>query len=554
MKYPFTPAALDAMPEEVAEIFRSLELVLLDEICSRLNTADALNEVTLQDIRVLRSHGIDIPEIKEAIKKSTAIGEEKLNAVIDDAVERNKAYYGEAATLSDVTIPQMLLSDADIDTIRRQTNKEYTNITQSMGFLVDSGRTMLPPAKAYQWAIDNAAIQIQSGGISYNEAIKNAVKQLADSGIKTVDYESGHVDHVDVAVRRAVMTAVNQLNRRYEEQAMEYLKTDLVEVSAHQGARDIDGPMGWENHKAWQGKVYRWKQYPKSSEKEYPDFEETCGYGDVTGILGANCRHSFAPFIEGVSERTYTDEQLAKIDPPPFEYEGRTYTAYEATQMQRRVERTMRKLQREETAYTASGNNADAQLVHIRKNRLSAKYHEFSAKAGLPEQPERMKAYDKKAKTDTRSMAMGLRQPETRILTQDEIASLIYDAKSIKIDVDVLRFNEGSRTGYYELENVIFVRGDVLPDLNSKEIRDIMSQRAVLAHEYYGHLKSNPSSFKIGDWRDEFFASYNAAINTPNLSDEERGMLMMDAYNRAKEAGKHVEYSDEARKIIYGFE
>ena len=80
-----------------------------------------------------------------------------------------------------------------------------------MGFLVDAGRTMLPPAKAYQWALDNAVMQVQSGAINYKQAIKTAVKQLADSGLKIVDYESGHRDQIDVAARRAVMTGVSQI-------------------------------------------------------------------------------------------------------------------------------------------------------------------------------------------------------------------------------------------------------------------------------------------------------------------------------------------------------
>ena len=146
--------------------------------------------------------------------------------------------------------------------IYEQTKGIYRNITQSMGFQVKHGRhiIMLPPAKAYQWALDSAELQIQSGAISYNQAIASAVRQLADSGIKTVDYESGHVDSVDVAVRRAVMTGVNQLNQKYREQSMDYLETDLVETTAHLGARNIDGPNGWENHAKWQGKVYRWKR------------------------------------------------------------------------------------------------------------------------------------------------------------------------------------------------------------------------------------------------------------------------------------------------------
>ena len=108
-------------------------------------------------------------------------------------------------------------------------------------------------------------MQVQSGAVSYSQAIGEAVRQLADSGLKTVNYESGHVDSADAAVRRAVMTGVNQLNQKYREQSMDYLGTDLVEVTAHLGARNIDGPNGWENHAKWQGKVYRLRRDGGSS-------------------------------------------------------------------------------------------------------------------------------------------------------------------------------------------------------------------------------------------------------------------------------------------------
>lgn len=272
--YPFSPELLNALPEELAELFRGLELKLLEEICSRLKIADQLNEVTVQDIRALRSHGIDLEEIKKAIAKTTNTGADKLDKLLDDVVARNQAYYTEMVDLARVTMPERLVNEADIAAIRRQTWAAYKNITGSMGFLVVRGGrlTMLPPAKAYQWALDSAELQIQSGAISYNQAISEAVKQLADRGLcvvydksgnvlkNRVAYESGHIDQLDVAVRRAVMTGVNQLNQKYREQSMDYLETDLVEVTAHRGARDVDGPNGWENHKAWQGKVYRWKR------------------------------------------------------------------------------------------------------------------------------------------------------------------------------------------------------------------------------------------------------------------------------------------------------
>lgn len=389
--YPFSPDLLDAMPEELTELFRALEITLLEEICSRLKASDQLNEVTVQDIRVLRSHGIDLKEIEKAIRKTSGISETKLNELLDDVVERNQKYYTELIDLAHITQPETLVSVEDTWAIYEQTKQTMRNITRSMGFLVDAGRTMLSPAKAYQWALDNATMQIQSGAINYNQAIKTAVKQLADSGLKVVDYESGHRDQIDVAVRRAVMTGVNQICAKYTEQSAEYLETPYFEVSAHSGARDKPGPSPWSSHKDWQGKVYSIR-----AGDIYPNIYEVCGLGAVDGLEGANCRHRRFPWVEGVSERTYTNEKLEHIDDGlGCTFDGKAYTAYEATQMQRRVEREVRKLKREKAAYRAAGLKGDAMALNTRLHRLSTKYKAFSAAAGLPEQRERMKVlYD----------------------------------------------------------------------------------------------------------------------------------------------------------------
>ena len=385
MKYPFQPEILDALPEELAELYRGLEDTLLMEICSRLKAADGLNEVTVQDIRALRAHGINLKDIEKAIRKTTGISEQKLKKLLDDVVERNQKYYTEMIDLAHVTQPETLVDAATVDAIKRQTHDTFRNLTASMGFLV--GNTMLKPARAYQWALDNAEMQIQSGAINYNQAIKTAVKQLADGGLKVVDYESGHRDQIDVAVRRAVMTGVNQICAKYTEQSAQYLETPYFEVSAHAGARDKPGPSPWSSHKDWQGKVYSIR-----ANDIYPSIYEVCGLGAVDGLEGANCRHRRNVWVEGVSERTYTDDQLAHIDDGlGCTFENKTYTAYEATQEQRKVERTIRKLKREKAAYSAAGLTDEEQAVNIKLRRLNAKYKAFSKAAGLPEQRERMK-------------------------------------------------------------------------------------------------------------------------------------------------------------------
>lgn len=409
-KFPFTPDILDALPEELAELYRSLEDTLLMEICSRLKTADELNEVTVQDIKALRAHGINLKEIEKAIRKTTGISERKLKKLLDDVVARNQTYYTELITLADVTRPDVLLSIEDTWAIYEQTKQTMRNITRTMGFLVDNGRTILPPAKAFQWALDNSLMQVQSGAISYNQAISNAVKQLADSGLKTVDYESGHRDQVDVAARRAVMTGVNALNQKYAEQSADYLETDLVEVSAHIGARNTGN--GLENHESWQGGVYRWAEKPGDSKGEYKDFVATTGYGLGAGLGGWNCRHTFYPFVEGVSEPTYSQADLdaMKGENRKFVFDGKEYDGYTSTQMQRSIERQIRKQKRLRDAYKAAGLKDDETAANIKLRRLNAKYKEFSKAAGLPEQSERLKVLYGDTKSTAAAQALKAQQ------------------------------------------------------------------------------------------------------------------------------------------------
>lgn len=403
-RYPFSPALLDALPEELAELFRGLEDTLLDEICSRVSLKDRLNEVTIQAIRALRSHGIDTREIEDAIRKTAGVSEKKLDDLFSDVIARNQKYYTGVIDMVGLTKPDVLVDASTIAAIRAQTLDELRNITRSMGFLVDAGRTMLPPARAYQWALDSAVMQIQSGAIGYNQAIKSAVQQLA-GGLKVVNYESGHVDQIDVAVRRAVMTGVNQICDQYTNQSADFLDTRYFEVSAHSGARDKPGASPWSSHKDWQGKVY---YYSESGEADplglYDDLVGTTGYGYVDGLTGANCRHRKYAFIPGVSERTYTDEQLSHIDDGlGCTFDGNTYTAYEATQMQRRVERQIIAQKRLRNAFKEAGLSEDADAANVKLRRLNAKYKDFSKAAGLPEQPERLKVlYGSKLTDDKR--------------------------------------------------------------------------------------------------------------------------------------------------------
>lgn len=406
MNYPITPEYLDAVPSNIVRIYRDLEIKLIEEICCRIALTGKANEVVLNDIRVLRQRGISQDRIDQLIRESLLLSEGELDRIYKDAARRNQQYYQEMITKADILKPDLGVSFArameTVEIIGRRTKGEFENLTRTTAFQIRVGGRprLVTPKGAFYRILDDAEVQIRSGAVGYQQAFEEAVKHLADSGVKTVEYAGGHTDQLDVAVRRAVMTGVSQISDTYTQLAAEVLETDHFEISAHIGARDKPGPSPWSSHKAWQGKVYSIR-----SGDIYPNIYAVCGLGYVDGLEGANCRHRRFCWVEGVSERTYTDQQLETIDPPPFAFEGKTYSIYEATQKQREIERTVRKLKREKAAFQSAGLEENASAVNIRIRRLNKAYKAFSAAAGLPMQKERMKAGFAIDLTDTKAFA-----------------------------------------------------------------------------------------------------------------------------------------------------
>ena len=192
-KYPFQPDILDALPEQVAELFRGLEDRLLEEICSRLKISGELNEVTVQSIKALRAQGIPLDVIEKAISETTGVALDELDKLLDDVVARNQRYYDDLIDKAEVTKPDILVSEEDIEAIRRQTHTELLNLSQTMGFSIRRGGKVVeltPPAQAFYRALNSAEADIMSGASSYSQAIEKAVRELADSGLKKVEYDS----------------------------------------------------------------------------------------------------------------------------------------------------------------------------------------------------------------------------------------------------------------------------------------------------------------------------------------------------------------------------
>lgn len=394
MIYPISGDYLERLPEPLMKIYRDLEDDIFRYICEQFKATGDANEKSIELIRQLQRGGLPLQEIEARIRKALNLTQAEFERIFDGAIERNRAFYN--GTLDRVGLVASPVREAALQAqeaaIFAQTFGELQNITRSLGFAVPGlGGTVIPGTiqETYTRILDVALVKVQAGATGYNGAVHEAIDALAMSGLQWIDYPSGKHNRVEVAARRAVMTGVGQLSARYSDALKEEIGTDFIEVSAHRAARDKG--KGPENHKSWQGKVYHVGGEIIQDGVKYPDFVTVTGYGTGPGLNGWNCRHKWYPFIPGIMERSYTDEELANIDPPPFKFEGREYSAYDATQFQRKLETAMRAQKRKMEGYKAAGDKEAYILASAKYKALNQKYVTFSKAAQLPEQRARLK-------------------------------------------------------------------------------------------------------------------------------------------------------------------
>ena len=217
-------------------------------------------------------------------------------------------------------------------------------------------------------------MQISSGAIDPTAAVKSAVKALAKEGVSAVTYPSGHTDSLEVAVRRATITGVNQTCLQLQEARADELGVDLVETTAHAGARP--------SHAEWQGQIFS----RSGRSRKYPDFVSSTGYGTGAGLGGWNCSHSFRPYVEGMP-RAYSKGLLDSYGARDYEYNGQKMTEYEALQQQREIERNLRRWKRENLAMKAAGLDTTESATKIAKWQSTQK--DFIRQTGLKRQADR---------------------------------------------------------------------------------------------------------------------------------------------------------------------
>lgn len=340
MRQQYEPSA-----DRIIALYQQLEDDILSAVIRRILKMGYVSEASKHQLEVLQAAGLLYDDIVQLIADRTDACTAQVKALFEDAGVQTVAIDNslhEAAGALPIDIRQ--------DSSTRQVLEAgYKKTLGTMQNLVSTTATQTQTA--FIQTCDRIYMQVSSGAFSYQEAIMNALRALADTGA-TVSYPTGHTDRMDVAVRRCVLTGVSQTAAAVSLQQAEDAGCYLMEITAHSGARP--------DHAKWQGQLVTitGKDAGKIIDGLRVFTLSEIGYGSGEGFKGWNCRHNWHAYYPGFSTPNYTQEELKKLDEPCISYNGKLYTEYEVSQMQRAQERRVRAWKRRCITAQESVNSA----------------------------------------------------------------------------------------------------------------------------------------------------------------------------------------------------
>ena len=351
------PSYLDRMPDTFVQLWQQVEEQILQDVARRIGKMDAVTPTAnwqlwrYQQTEALRNDVVKL--LAKYTGKSEAAIRRLLLQAATEAMEREDAIYYHY-DMEPTPFEESAALNNLLDAGARQTCGTWQNLTATTANTVTG---------AFERTLDAAWLKVSTGAFDYKTAVKQAVDSLADD-MPMVTYPSGHTDSIEVAARRAVLTGVNQTTGKLQVARMDEMGCEFVETTAHGGARP--------SHAEWQGRRFHRGGAVDYKGKHYPDFEAATGYGTGAGLCGWNCRHTFfAVFPELGDPPQWTQEQLRELNARNIEWNGKKYTAYEISQMQRSRERNVRRWKKRYLAEDAAGLDTTDSAVRLKAARQS---------------------------------------------------------------------------------------------------------------------------------------------------------------------------------------
>lgn len=346
-----TPEYLATFSNRYLGMVDDLNKQIVRDIARRMVQSGKITDTAKWQLKKAQEAGKLLDDIVKEVGMFSGYSDKEILAMFKDAgitsIQNDGKPLLEAGIVSEVNLSQsmqeLLLANA------KKTSGDVNNLTLT---------TAAKGQELYIQSLNEALLKVQSGAFSYQEALKQAIRKAAILG-GSVLYSSGSQMSLDAAMRMALLTGINQTAATLTEMYAADMGAEYYETTAHPGAR--------LEHTVWQGQVFK----IEGEGNGYRNFYEATGYGTVTGLCGANCRHSFFPFWPGISKPAYTPEMLNGYSEAKYKFNGDILTEYECSQIMRKYERAIRESKRILTAYDSAIKAAiDAETENLLKEEF----------------------------------------------------------------------------------------------------------------------------------------------------------------------------------------
>lgn len=387
---------LDKVIDRVARRMEKVNTYTLEQIGKTINKIGKLTPSKAQQLEQMLQYGADYDKIVKELAKITNLNVRDIYKIFEEVARSDyqfaKKFYDYRGKKF-IPYKDNIVLQNQVEAIARQTAQTYLNMSRNFAFkTLKNGRYVNTPlATMYQDIVDKAILSVSQGQNTFQEQMYQTIKELASSGLKTIDFASDRSYRVDSAVRMNMKEGLRTLHNQIQEITGEEFGADGVEISVHS--------MPAIDHEEVQGRQFSYEEYDKLNNGEeamdYKGNKYTLDHddnGSYRPISTLNCYHYIFSIVLGVSEPSYTDKELKKIkddNDKGFELDGKHYTLYEGTQLQRNIELELRKAKDTQIIAKASGNMELVGESQARITALNRKYKELLDVSGLANKLDR---------------------------------------------------------------------------------------------------------------------------------------------------------------------
>lgn len=464
-----TPNEFNLIEKQAEQIYAQLELEIIGEIAERIANVGYANTVALNDILIAQEMGLMYQEVITLVAKYNNVSESEIQQIFEEAGAKSLSYddriYKEAG-LNPVPIKR---SRSIMQLMAATIEKTKYNLSNLVMTTANTSQTQ------FYDAMNKAYMEVSTGVKSYSQSIIDTIKEISNQGTY-ITYPSGRNMSIESAVRMNIVTGVNQTCGKLQLMRAEEMNWDLMELTAHPGARP--------DHAEWQGKIVS-----RSGQKGYLSLEDI-GYGEVTGFKGVNCRHDWMPYYKG-SSLTYTNQELEELKNEKVKYNGQTMSRYDAEQLQRKMERQIRKDKKDIAGLQGilTSDNKDDKLLEDTRIQLA------NAQTKLKQDNSILNNFTKQTglkKDSTRLMVGNVKQISTSSIQSNKINTTTANNLFEKLEINLKDYIPSGK--YDPFDNNIQEKAaellgmDKLPKLVSKKeyLESIGTEIVRVVHSYHG--------------------------------------------------------------------